>query len=359
MLFYSLPRRCILLFVLFLLMVAGPPVTTAQPALVPADSATVRVASALTANSAAVGQVWPGFWDRNRPFLVLRPTETALLVTSRPPPAPYRSLPDDQVPAPLHGVAHLRREYPPDFGPRTFQPRYVVDTDTLPALEPKGESVFERLDFYLHESFHGYQRARWVETAGDTMRVGFGEPLVSPSVTDDSTFRIRADVERRLLVDALTATSPDSLRRLLRMYLAVREQRTHGRSRVQGVERSMERREGTATYVGCYAAAQALDAPPERGVKCIRDHVTKPLDSLADAPEADARLMRWRQYGTGAALCVMLDRLAGPRWKKQVARGAALDREVRTAVAFDVRHADSLRQHAYDRAGVSELLGQE
>jgi hypothetical protein len=54
----------------------------------------------------------------------------------------------------------------------------------------------------------------------------------------------------------------------------------------------------------------------------------------------------------------MLDRLAVPRWKKQVARGAALDRLVRTAVAFDVRKADSLRQRAYDRAGFPNLLEQ-
>lgn len=330
------------------------PSATAQPALQPADSTVVRVASALAEKSPAIREVWRDFWSTNRTFLVLRPTETALLVTSRTAPENYTPLPPSQVPAFLHERAYLRTEYPPELGPRTFDPQYVLGQDTIPALQPKGSAFFDRLDFYLHESFHGHQRAHWAETPGDTIRVGIGEHLADSTLTNDPAFRAQGEVERRILAAALDVSSRDSLRALMRSYLAVRRMRTEGRERVRAVERSMERREGTATYIGCHGAAAATGT--ERGIACIRDHVTTPLDSLQSFPEADARLLRWRQYGTGAALCVVLDRLGQVNWQTEVAGGAALDRLVETVVNVDSQNRSKTAQRALHAFGYTKLL---
>ncbi len=70
-----------------------------------------------------------------------------------------------------------------------------------------------------------------------------------------------------------------------------------------------------------------------RTLACVLGHLEKPLASYPPAPEKDARLMRWRNYGTGAAMCMLLDRLV-IGWKQQVASGMSPDVILARAVAF-------------------------
>jgi len=328
----------------------------AQPTLPPADSSLLQVASAMVEGASDVGQVWPGFWSEDQSFLLLRPKETALLITVRTPPDEYETVSESTLPEELNGRTYVRKEYPPGLDENRFDTRYQVGRDTIPALEPKRSTVFDRADFYMHEAFHGYQRANWPETSRDTMRAKFGQPLVEPSHIESPEFRALGEIERRILNAALDVASEDSLRALMRRYLTVRHVRTEGLEDVNAVERSMERREGTAQYVGCYSAAIIADAPENRGRSCIREELTTPLDSMRNVPEADARLMRWRQYGTGGALTLILDRLDLANWRGRIAKGTALDEVLTRAVGYEAPQDEDLLQPALERFGYPELL---
>jgi hypothetical protein len=137
----------------------------------------------------------------------------------------------------------------------------------------------------------------------------------------------------------LVVAEPDSLRLLLQRYLAVRRARVGMLPDVMEVERRMERSEGTAKYVGCKAATLATRATAERSLDCVREELDRPLESFPSMPEADARLMRWRYYGTGGAIALLLDRLK-PGWKPLVEQGMHLDQLLAQAVDFDPTKAD-------------------
>ena len=308
-----------------------------SPAAVPADTvdaALVGMAATMNRSAAGVGRVWPGFWGADQAFLLLSPAGRALLVTPRTPPPEYVRAAGAGLPSGLAGRPFRHAGYPAGLGPNRFSTAYALGGDTIPALEPKGASDFERLDFYFHEAFHGYQGRRFAPSRDGDRRVRFRERLVDSAVSTAPEFTAAAEAERRALVAALDATSPDSVRALARAYLALRERRTAALPRVRAVERSMERMEGTATLVGCGSAAVAVGEPPAlRAAACARNELTRPLLEHGDFPEADARLMRWRLYGTGAAIGALLDRLSVD-WRPQVERGESLDLLLAERVGF-------------------------
>jgi hypothetical protein len=213
--------------------------------------------------------------------------------------------------------------------------------DSVWAIAPLGSTFFNQLEFYFHESFHlAHQRARFVETPEDRRAARLKEPLVD-SAHLTPNFAATAELERRMLSAALGIADVDSLRAHLRRYLAVRRGRAGTLLDVVEVERRMERMEGTAKYVGCRAAAQALGASPERAIACVQEELEMDLEKdRSNMPEADARLMRWRHYGTGGAIALLLDRLR-PGWKPLVEQGMHLDQLLSQAVDLDPRNVEA------------------
>lgn len=172
------------------------------------------------------------------------------------------------------------------------------------------------------------RRGNFAPIAEDTLRTVFGQRLVDSTVTASSEFVAGVDAERRLLLSALAASPrADSLETILQLYTVLRQRRTEGVPAVRDVERSIERLEGSAEYVGCMATAAALGGGDARVRECIADELRRPLADFPAMPEADARLMRWRLYGTGAALCYLISRLDPDYdWRPLVERGMHLDR---------------------------------
>jgi hypothetical protein len=286
------------------------------------DGALIAFAVPLVERAAEIAEIWPGFWSATPHFLLLRDQQSALLVANEHPGSDFTAVTGPAVPAPLHGRLFLRREYPPQFGPRSFSLRFVIGPDTVPALEPFGSSAFRRTDFYLHESFHGYQHARFAAVPEDERRARMGEPLVDPVQLGDE-FVAAAEQERALLLQALAADAEARVS-LLHDYIRTRDARLAHRPDAAAVELRMERTEGSATYVGCRGATTALGAPASAARECVIAELRKALSDMPGVPEADARLMRWRLYGTGAALALLLDDLEVENWKERLQDGAAL-----------------------------------
>jgi hypothetical protein len=265
------------------------------------------------------------------------------------PPAGWESLPASSLPPELHGRAHRRRGYPEGLGENSFSVRYALGSDTMPALRLLGGTTFDSLDFYYHEAFHGFQHGRGgFVTVPTEPRASFKERLADSAHVAGPEFTALGEVERRMLDDALGLPTGDALRAHVRGYLAVRHRRAGTHADVWAAERRMERWEGTAQLVGCQAAAAVLGEPDARAVACVREELRTPLSSWTNFPEADARLMRWRQYGTGSAIALLLDRL-GVAWRPAVAGGTAPDQLLADAVGFDARSAEALADAALAR----------
>lgn len=322
-----------------------------------ADSNLINIAAIMVRAEPKVSRVWTGFWRKDQPFLLLRPTESALLISSQKPPDLYIPLTKSTIPPELLGRVYLRQVYPPEFGKNSFATVYKIDNNiVVPALEPKGSNLFNQLDFYYHEAFHGYQEQNFTPASNEP-RAKFKQPSVDPTHIAAPDFAAMAEVERRILINALDVSPGKNLRSLLRQYLAVRRMRSKGLSDVIARERLMERTEGTAEFVGCSAATLATNAPASRLRDCIREELTTPLDSFGNFPESDARLMRWRLYGTGAAIALLLDRL-GVQWRQQLQqiKDASLDEILARAVKFDSSKSSALAKEALDRFEFEEII---
>lgn len=310
-------------------------------AITSADSTMVRAAAAIFRAASEVEGIWPGYWPMGAAVVLLHPSQTVMVVSAGRPPHRYAPLEgDDSLPGELRGHTYVMRGTLPGVHENSFATRVPMGADSVWAVAPAGAGFYNQLEFYYHEHFHlAHQRGgHFVETPEDRRMAAFREPLVNPTHLTPE-FAAAAELERGMLASALEIADADSLRAHLRRYLAARRQRAATKLDVVEVERRMERSEGTAQYVGCRAAAMAAGEPPQRAVACVREQLTRDLEQRADFPEADARLMRWRLYGTGGAIALLLDRLR-PGWKPLVEQGMHLDQLLAEAVSFDPVAAD-------------------
>lgn len=220
-----------------------------------------------------------------------------------------------------------------------------------PALEPQkatgiGNAEFRHLNYLYHEWFHGFQRNKLFTPAADEPQVRFRQPMVPPDRIADPKFTETVEMERKILIAALRTPSKKELRQLLQQYLAVRFLRTESLPDVLAIERYFERYEGTATLVGLQAAAAATGAPEGQVSDWIQNELERKLDSFPSSPTPDSRLLRWRVYGTGAALGLSLDGLK-VRWRKPIETGTdPLDKLLIKAVQFNPTQAGMLAKEA-------------
>ncbi|HEV2122273.1 MAG TPA: hypothetical protein VGW38_05820 [Chloroflexota bacterium] len=317
-----------------------------------ADSALIRTAAIIVRAAPKIKAVWPGYWPADQAFFLTRPDEAVLLVSSIAPPPEFEPLVGPGVPRELRGITYLRRSLPADLAQSGgFHLAYKAGDVTAPAV-PLQDSIFPTLSFLYHEVFHPYQFRKFKDIFA---RV----PPADSARVSTPKFIAMAEVERRILSAALDAPSPDSLRLLLRQYLAVRAYRPDMNSEAQAVECRTERAEGSARLVGYQAALLALGEDPDRVRNLLRHDLTRPLESFSARPGPNAPLMRWRLYGTGAALGYLLDRIEYD-WRVQLEQGVPLDELLSRALAFDptkaAYEAPGLAASALVRFGWSELL---
>jgi hypothetical protein len=287
-----------------------------------------QLINALPSVETALEAYWPGFWTSTCGFVVADSDGLALLFipsARRPEKArpacgttSWAKVSNDSLPVLLHGRV-FEASVPSLAGTSPIiRPNFDAGGRNVLAVSRKGSYV-EALEFAIHETFHQFQEGRFARL------IGLND-LVSDSIVDDSLFRRNVEIERVMLQNVLLARSTKATRALATRYLRARRARLSLVSqRVEQVERLMERKEGTAEIVGLYALAAAEKRPL---VSTVRDStialLKRPLEQFPEGMDRTWRLMRWRLYGTGAALGLVLTRLHVP-WKGQVQQGAGLD----------------------------------
>jgi hypothetical protein len=279
--------------------------------------------------------VWPGYDLAERPFVIYRPGEWALLLGYLHDTAEFSAYPLNW-PDLGHPVRFHEGEYGNMIGQIVFD--FPLD-DTLTVAVPVPDAVpemagLERLSyeeyvfgFIVHEAFHQYQYEAFGEIPWEREE---RYPILNVENTANAV------LEMRLLADALGAVADDDKSRckdLTRMFGAVRKHRWGKHADFVGrFEQGLEIREGTAKYV----EVKALDL-----VKGLSYHSDVPAspplpDKMGDVTaldllrtEFEARILdgsvspedmpRNRVYPVGAAQGLLLDYF-GVDWKDAAQR---------------------------------------
>ena len=315
-----------------------------DPFSVTRDSLMVAVAVGLDAAGPEIARVWPGFWPAGQAFALsdLMTTGDVVAVVPRSA-APGGDLAEyervEGVPRALWGRTFVRRGGLPgeEPGPGSI-PGEPVDLGSVRGyVQPffmVGEArmpLANHVRVVVHEAFHVWQNESGFAKT-DTVT-----GLVPTAFLADTTFAedpgVLAQVERenRLLVGVAAAAEPDSVRGLLREFLALRAERLSGRPDLERVERHYARDEGTAEYVGCQAMGAAVS------VTLVRPCLTAELGIGAEG-DHEMRggvlgyLTRWRLYSVGAVLADALDRLGVDDWRGRIASGEPVEILIEDAV---------------------------
>jgi hypothetical protein len=234
--------------------------------------------------------VWPGYRPDTIPFLYVIPGRGTLLLNW-----------PDTLPSGFSPVPDV-----PRAGWRAGSDRSAASTGVQFAGHATAQVVIQSLapddlvGVSAHEAFHVFERSAQREGSR------FGRTENSFYVSQYPVFDVanEADValEGKLLAAALAARLDAEARRLARQFTAVREarQRRMGPN-VAEFEAMSEINEGLAQYA--LVRATSPDSEIAR------------LSSIT----ADVGLsVRLRFYTSGAALALLLDRLAGPAWKTRL-----------------------------------------
>lgn len=299
----------------------------------------LAILTAAARRAPAVDTVWPGYRPFEHGFIVFEPGSGAWLTTAVPPPAPWTAMHASE-PGLRDRLYHRSSDLPGLTG--GIDTGYPVGEATYPAVEI-GASTARTLATLYHEAFHAWQHSNF----GDAPS---GEFVPASGTTPEAVAAI--ELERRILAAALTAGAGPRADSLIATFLAIRMQRLGEASdTVRTVDRMLERLEGTANLVGYQAAAAALG----RGTENVRTTVVGMLEAdLAEhAVDLANRYYRWRAYGTGAAIGLLLDGLGGD-WRAQTTAGTPLDSLLLRAARLEP--SASLIEPARDRFGYDDLL---
>lgn len=285
--------------------------------------------------SPAISRIWPGFWSPRQPFGIATPREAVLVVSDVAPESLFAALPPHALPQVLRGrtyVAHgVVRGLHTTRG-IGFDLRARIIPGTELTVVPIKADVESTIGFLVHEAFHAFQFRAFARPQRD-------DNTFDMASAARPEFASLVNLERRLLAAALEPLERDSLERVVRSYLAVRERRYASTAEsVRAEELHLERIEGSAQYVGLRAAALG---DGRRQPAAIEGEVLLQLTAELEAPDPRWEV-RLRSYGTGAAIAIVLERLKVVDWKARLQEGATFHELLARAVPLRPGEAEAL-----------------
>jgi len=293
-------------------LVAQVPQGTTQP-----PAAAQDIFAVVRALDAASRGVWPGFDPSTIPVALYDGENTILLRHPSPPPE-FSPMPGRP------GVLVAKGRYPGVAGNSTREiggvrtatviarPAQPVEGATLATVE----EVFHVFWLARHPSFRPNELSRYAYPVKDV----------------DNLRRLIAEDEA--LARALEAKPTGDAARWAAAALEMRRERLPSLTEdVRSFETALEMMEGTANYV----ARMAVGEPPARTAERLR--ASRPAESI-----------RWRFYDTGAALCLLLDRLS-PGWQERSEQQPARNIVDIMDTALRTHHAEPATFSGTDTAG--------
>jgi hypothetical protein len=294
------------------------------------DSLLLTIAGDLLRGQRDADGSWLSPWFTGE-FMLLRPEGGALAVFRGSPP------PSLGVPQSTHALSDTRYAHffasgtpgvPTQFNMPSFDGRQIVAFPLLDSVYSIADPVMATVISLYHESFHLYQiRSGWFRTVPEN-----GTAQIPRELTTTREFQDLAAQERDLLARALYQTRPDSIRALLRSYLAARDARVallpEG---LRASEAYDERMEASAHLVSYRAGLLAVEGAANDLVPLLASDLRN-TPAFDDPAQSRSPLRHWHIYATGSAIALLLDRLRVP-WQRELERGATFVDLLRGAVA--------------------------
>ncbi len=292
-------------------------------------------ASLILDHSGELSRIWPGYWPENQGFILYDPSSGAVLVGAdgQPRNVTYR---DGKLPG---ADSDFVFDYPagtPNMMMMTVKNDWPLAVETL-----------------FHEQFHDFQH-----DAFDKKDRRYGGDYVDlTEITDRASFTAAAELERRVLADAILAQTAAKRTELSRQYVALRRIRetTLGEA-IVGKERYFERLEGTAQYVGFKAAAIVLTGEDGSVATQLATGLRRNLFANAKGSYS-GNWFRTRAYDVGGAIALLLDQLGPSDWKARVQSGEPLDILLEKALGItDNNERTRLGRTAQATYGAGQIL---
>lgn len=273
------------------------------------DPDLLDVAARIASASDRLSRIWPGYWPEGQPFVIHVAAQGALLVADERVPPGWEPLTGDNLPPSLRGRSYWRRGSI-EGASRPFITGFPIGDGRIAIFVNAAQDPETTFALLLHEQFHHYQASKFRPLALQ---------FVAPdAVPDRVSFAAAAELERRILSAALSASSATERDHLLRVYLAARHAREATvPAEVRRIERQFEISEGTARYVDRAARSIAFE-----GVDLERLLVEDLGEPLLDKRGPFTTIwFRTRSYATGAALTHLFKALDPHNWRAAIEAG--------------------------------------
>ncbi|MCA9521629.1 MAG: hypothetical protein KC609_11680, partial [Myxococcales bacterium] len=230
----------------------------------------------------------------------------------------------------------------------TFEFTYSLNgakTYVMP-FRDTGEESFESVQqqfLFLHEGFHRFQEVEGGWTNAD------GTPVVDSFPLTQTNLELVL-LEDRTLLNGLKATAKADKITALRRFLAIRETRRSLDQSVRDaltVEEIGERIEGTPTYIeALYASIAGVTDPfTVQNLPAGRLEITFLYDG-AGKRDLIEYFAGARYYGSGGALCLLLDEAGVVGWRAAIASGATLTKVIGDALPVSNQEIAALLEDA-------------
>jgi hypothetical protein len=278
-----------------------------------------------TLDATAELRLWPGFNPAGMPIALFDGDKTILLRHPNPPPE-FSPLPDHP------GVLFFKGRYPAVVSNSVVEIGGVL-TGTV--LATPNENIHGTLLACIEEVFHAFWRPRHPSFRPDEI-VRYEYPI------DDPENLVRLIAEDEALARAIEAADDAEAAGWGATAFRIRAERTASLpDDVRAYETALETMEGTANYV----SRLSLGETPAQTAERLRQ--ARPADGI-----------RWRFYDTGAAVCMLLDRVV-PDWKARTEKeptlaigellGVELARRSVRPIEFSTAESEGFRVKAAER----------
>jgi len=297
-----------LLRAVFALLAAGAPCGVSAAGPDGLDQVVLNgVLSAASVTAPGRQEVWRGYDLLAQPVLLYRDPGFSMLVGHPSPPPDFRPFPSAIFPRfsvyastePRLDVSSVFYTAYPLGGKRVFVTRYG-----------EKEDVLETIATVVHERFHVYQDGT-DGSAPAFKNLYSGRELYASDMEPENL--ALAGMEETLLARALLDGRKDQ--EAIKDLISVRMlRRGLFGMKWAALDNDLERLEGTAEYV----TGRVKELISEDGGVFSAETLARTLLREPEQDETVEHLLHGRQYNTGAAICLLLDRHV-PGWKRRVA----------------------------------------
>lgn len=316
----------------------------------------IPVAAKIAHFTPQLSQIWPTYWPLDQTFIINIEGEGALLISSGEIPSSYTPMANDELPAALRGKAYYQKDGIKNI-PQPFYLDYDIGNGQTAVLinvkaSEKGDKFFlsNIQSLILHEQFHAYQKSMF--SSDESV-------FIKPTdIRDRTAFAASAEIERRILADAIQMHDRGHQIELIQQYFAMRRLREETNLKNIAIyEKISERNEGTAEF----AEQSAHSIINEGADAMLRDLLVTGLQEeiISDGGIFTSSWTRGKSYANGAALAYLIGKYDDGDWQDKIEKGAFLDEHLASLFpSLSASKANILVKAAHDIYGYGAIYSQ-